>query len=579
MATNRAFDPDKIGAFQAIIESVFYGNNVRRVGIRECYELARRQPGVIETDHPMYKAEELGLPEDAKVLVVNDGRVVGRTAKARVTTTNLGEKKGAYEVLLREAVFDMGEKPLIYSVAYMGLDPQFMVRVRYLTTERHAINALNVCLNFQHETEQVKAAYEKSALLEGETDVIMIADPEWSHPDHPLGLVLLDPDRNCVAVLGLRYFGEMKKNLLTFGWMIGVRAGMVACHAGIKEFHLEEGRATMAAFGLSGSGKSTLTNSAFHEGAIRTDDGEKVVVIHDDAFNIDIEHNMSIVMEPNLFDKTDGTTPHSRDIDFWMSAMNEMVTEDETGRKIIIASDIRNKNGRAMKSRDWLLHLADTSTVPDYVCYLMKDTTLPPVSFLSDHRLAVSMGAALATMRTSAENVPAEEMGKLVFEPFANPFRVYSLALDCERFEELFKRGTRGVILNTHRFYSGPDTDADIPKELTLRIVVLIARGKIELEDWSVYPGLQIPKPGALDTLDRTFDANYRPPTDLDYLRLLETRTQQRVAYLRNLCDEGEVQPRFVDAVLKARIVMDDEIRMLEKSSGSGRCGGSPVGV
>ena len=567
MATERVFNPAEVSSFQAIIESIFYCNTVRKVGIRECYEIARRQPGIIETDHPMYKPEELGLPSDAKVLVVNDGAVVGRTAKARILTTQMGSKKAKYEALLREAVYKLSEKSLIHTVVYMGMDPLLMIRSHYLTTERHAINALNVCLNFQHETDQIRAAYAKSSPLNGEPDVTMIADPDWTHPDHPSGLVIIDPDRNCVAVLGLRYFGEMKKNLLTFGWMIGVRAGMVACHAGVKEFHLQERKSTMAVFGLSGSGKSTLTNSADHDGAIRTEAGEKVVVIHDDAFNIDIRNDKSIIMEPNLFDKTDGTEPKSRDIDFWMTAMNQMVTEDKDGKIVIYSKDIRNKNGRAMKSREWLLNLADTGPVPDYVCYLMKDTTLPPVSFISDPRLAVAMGATLATMRTSAENVPEEEMGKLVFEPFANPFRVYSLALDCERFEELFQRGTQGIILNTHQFYSEKTGENDIPKELSLGLVVLLARGKIDTEEWAAYPGLHIPKPGALTELDPAYEEKYRPPTNLNYLNLLQKRTQQRVDYLRELFAKDEIQMRFLDAFRKAMVATGEEIHRLEETA------------
>ena len=48
MATERVFSPGKVSSFQAIIESVFHGNTVRKVGMKECYELARRQPGVIQ---------------------------------------------------------------------------------------------------------------------------------------------------------------------------------------------------------------------------------------------------------------------------------------------------------------------------------------------------------------------------------------------------------------------------------------------------------------------------------------------------------------------------------------------------
>ena len=135
MSTERFLNPKHTSSFQAIIKTVFYGNNVRKVNLKECYELASKQPGVIVTDHPMYKAKEMGLPADAKVLVVNDGSILGRTAKARVLVPKMGADKGKYETILREAVYDMGNKPLIYANAYMGLDTDCMIRVHYLTTE------------------------------------------------------------------------------------------------------------------------------------------------------------------------------------------------------------------------------------------------------------------------------------------------------------------------------------------------------------------------------------------------------------------------------------------------------------
>ncbi len=39
----------------------------------------------------------------------------------------------------------------------------------------------------------------------------LYADPDWSHPDFPYGLSLFDPEHNVAAVLGLNYFGELKK--------------------------------------------------------------------------------------------------------------------------------------------------------------------------------------------------------------------------------------------------------------------------------------------------------------------------------------------------------------------------------
>ena len=54
MSTTNVLNPQKVSSFLAIIRTVFCGNNVRKVGLSECYELARKQPGAIETCHPHF---------------------------------------------------------------------------------------------------------------------------------------------------------------------------------------------------------------------------------------------------------------------------------------------------------------------------------------------------------------------------------------------------------------------------------------------------------------------------------------------------------------------------------------------
>ena len=51
------------------------------------------------------------------------------------------------------------------------------------------------------------------------------------------------------------------------------------------------------------------------------------------------------------------------------------------------------------------------------------------------------MGATLATKRTSAEYVPGEDPNKLVIVPYANPFRLYPLAKDYNKFKQLLRSG------------------------------------------------------------------------------------------------------------------------------------------
>ena len=91
---------------------------------------------------------------------------------------------------------------------------------------------------------------------------IFFADPDWSHPDYPLGLAFFDPLHNCAAILGMRYFGELKKGTLTLAWTIANRNGYASCHGGQKRYNLGNGKSFVAGvFGLSGSGKSTITHA------------------------------------------------------------------------------------------------------------------------------------------------------------------------------------------------------------------------------------------------------------------------------------------------------------------------------
>ena len=90
---------------------------------------------------------------------------------------------------------------------------------------------------------------------------------------------------------------------------------------------------------------------------------------------------------------------------------------------------------------------------------------MPPVIKISDPVLASTMGATLATKRTSAERLPeGVDPDALVVEPYANPFRTYPLAEDYKKFKALFEeRHVECYILNTGYFM-----DKKVPKEITL---------------------------------------------------------------------------------------------------------------
>lgn len=512
-----------IGPFRATIEAAFFGNNVEALTHARIYELARRQPAIRELDVPMYKPEQFGIPAGSPCLLSIDGDVVGRTARARRVMRRVSEAdRKKYLGILREAIFDLGSKECLVAEAIGGLSEEFMLRMRLLIPKRHAKNASDWLTNFKSFEEEAVKRYKRSIPIK-EPDILVLVDPEWRHPDYPDGLVIVDDDKNAIAILGLRYFGELKKGTLTLVWRVAVRQSMVPCHGGIREDTCNGKRRITANFGLSGSGKSALTN---RKGG---------VIIHDDAFVIDLDGNRSIALEPNLFDKTDrGWTE-----EMTFSFMNVGVVEIN-GKKIPLLNDVRNANGRCIKSRDVLGTVADKTGKPDAVVWLMKDSTLPPIVRLDNEMLAVAMGATLMTKRTAAENVPAEEMKKLVFEPFANPFRCHYLSTDCELFLKLFKSGTACYVFNTGGYWKNSDTDlVDVSMNLSLRLQQAIVADEIKFEPWKILPGASVPKPGAMDNIwpdyDKLFDPN-RTIKQEECCDEMFDRFGQRISFL-----EGEM--------------------------------------
>ena len=205
----------------------------------------------------------------------------------------------------------------------------------------------------------------------------------------------------------------------------------------------------MAAFGLSGSGKSSFTLS-------KPSADIPVTVLHDDAFVINQNTGATTALEPAYFDKTQDYPASSPDLDYFLTVQNVGVTLDENGQRIIVTEDIRNGNGRTIKSRYVTPNRVDYLPESiDAVFWIMKDDSLPPVIKISDPELATIFGVTLATKRSTAENVVGKvDLDKLVIEPFANPFRAYPLSEDYAAFKQLFESGVVCYILNTG-FFNG----------------------------------------------------------------------------------------------------------------------------
>ncbi|MGL4362604.1 MAG: phosphoenolpyruvate carboxykinase (ATP) [Cellulosilyticaceae bacterium] len=524
MATKSKFLRTEIGAHNPIfnqirttIETAFYGNNVTPItSLKEAYKLAASAPGTVVTDISVYKPELLGLDDDTKILLFNDGAVSGRAASARKIMGEPNVSQGEYALKISEAIYKSRTKKLYHAQSIVGLDNNFSVKAHLCIPETQENIMYSWLLNFQVINEAVSEMYNSSKEIPNEGDIYIFSDPDWSHPDHPMGLTFFDPEHNCAAILGMRYFGEHKKGTLTLAWALANRHGYASCHGGQKRYNLDGGKSFVAGvFGLSGSGKSTITHA-------RHNDKYDITVLHDDAFIISTEDGSSIALEPAYFDKTQDYPLTCEDNKYLVTIQNNGATVDADGKIVPVTEDIRNGNGRAVKSILWSPNRVNKFDEPvNAIFWLMKDPTLPPVVKLSGSSLASVMGATLATKRSTAERLASGvDPNALVVEPYANPFRTYPLADDYNKFKALVEeRNVDCYILNTGDFMGKKVTPA-----ITLGTLEMIVENTATFKPWGPFSDIQIMEiEGFVPNLN-----------DTSYVEQLQKRMKERAEFIQS---------------------------------------------
>ena len=557
MSTKAYYPISEIGAnkpgfskTRSIIEAAFYGNNVVKVNtLREAYDLAKNSPGTVVTDMPVYRGEEFGLEKDSKVLLFNDGCVTGRYAAARRIKGEPGVDATKLDKVVMDAVYETRWKKMYHAEVYVGLDTEFMVKAHLLIPEGEENVLYNWMLNFQYMSDDYVKMYKDSTPVANEADIYLFSDPQWTpsvRPDldlsclaDPLTLCYFDTDENCAAILGMRYFGEHKKGTLTMSWAIANRNGYAACHGGQKEYTLADGSKYVASvFGLSGSGKSTITHAKH---------GNKydVTVLHDDAFIINTDTCASVALEPSYFDKTQDYPAGCADNKYLLTAQNCSCTLDEDGKIQLVTEDIRNGNGRAIKSKLWSPNRVDKIAEPcNSIFWIMKDPTIPPVLKLKGAALASVMGATLATKTSSAERVAAgTDLNALRFVPYANPFRTYPLVNDYEKFKKLVgEKNVDCYIINTGDFMGQKVKPVD-----TLSIIEAIVEGKDNFEKWGSFSDIEIMTEWENKSADFTPNLN-----DANYVAALKSAMANRVDAIKGFATKKEGYDKLPDEALAA---------------------------
>ena len=505
---------------------------------------------------PVYRGEEFGLDADAKVLLFNDGAITGRYATARRIAGEPGVDCEALDKVAMDAIYTSRYKKMYHATVYAGLDPEFMVKAHLLIPEGEENIMYNWMLNFQYMSDDYVKMYKESKPVgDGkEPDIYIFSDPQWAPSENPgvsydclsdpakKTLCYFNTETNCACILGMRYFGEHKKGTLTMVWAIANRNGYASCHGGQKEYLLSDGSKYVASvYGLSGSGKSTLTH-AKHDGKY------EIKVLHDDAFIINTDTCASIAIEPTYFDKTADYPTGCEDNKYLLTAQNCSATLDEDGKVQLVTEDIRNGNGRAIKSKLWSPNRVDKIDAPvNAIFWIMKDPTIPPIVKLKGASLASVMGATLATKRSSAERLaPGVDPNKLVVVPYANPFRTYPLSNDYEKFKKLVEEKNVDCYIVNPGDFMGKKVQ---PKD-TLGILEAIVEKRAQFHQWGSFSDIEI-----MDWEGFIPDMN-----DPEYVSQLKARMNDRLNEIKAFETEKEGYDKLPDDALAAIQKVVDEL-------------------
>lgn len=517
MATVEKFETNSIrdtnpllSPLKTLIETTFYKNNVTKIEtLEQAYKLAKKHPQTIVTDIPIKHTKELELPDSATILVENSGSIVGRSAKARRIVNHNKDEDKKLNDLIKDSMRNNFNRQFYHATSVVGLDQDFMVKAHLCINDNQVNNLLSWLLNFQIFNDTYSMLY-KDSVQYPENDIYVYFDSEWQHPEYPLGLSYFDPLHNVVCILGMHYFGELKKGTLTLAWATAYRHGFVSCHGGLKMFKKPDHNYVASFFGLSGSGKSTLTH-AKHNNKF------DIQVLHDDAFVINMNDRSSIALEPSYFDKTQDYPTSHPEQDYFLTVQNVGVTLNTENKRVLVTQDIRNGNGRTVKSRYSTPNRVDKINDPiNAVYWIMKDDSLPPLLRINDPVLASTFGLTLATKRTTAETGVIDP-NALVIEPYANPFRVYALLDDYNRFKELFiNNNVRCYVINT-----GYYLEQKIPKEITLSIIENDVNGTNEFKSFINHP-----------QIDYAIVDGFEIPENKGYFETIKKRMQYRIDFI-----------------------------------------------
>ncbi len=198
---------------RSIIETSFYGNNIIRINsLAEAYRLAVDSPGTIITDYKIKEPEKYGLPEESKVLLFNDGKILERKGNLRRNYDDEILSKDEYDAEIRELIFRNRFRTFYHASVYTGTHRDFMVKAHLLIPQGWEGILYNWMLNFQEINEESREAYNNSLKFKDEGDIFLLAIPDAKMNLFPEGLSLYDGEGNSGVIAGLNFLLNIKRH-------------------------------------------------------------------------------------------------------------------------------------------------------------------------------------------------------------------------------------------------------------------------------------------------------------------------------------------------------------------------------
>lgn len=301
-------------------------------------------------------------------------------------------------------------------------------------------------------------------------------------------VVILDPERLRVAIIGTAYAGEIKKSAFTLCNYRLPAEGYLPMHASAN--CLEDGSETSLLFGLSGTGKTTL--SAAPDRFLIGDD--EIIWTPQGIFNLEAGCyakliNLSPEREPEIYQATNR-----------FGAILENVAYDRESRRVDFSSSEKTENTRGSYSLQGFpkVYRQDVGAeAPKHIIFLMADAfgAMPAVARLDPWQAQYHFLSGY-TAKVAGTEIGIKEPKAAFSTCFGEPFMPLHPQVYAKMLSELAEQSrTKVWLLNTGWTRGGYGKGERFPLKVTRTVLSMIQSGELEKERCVKHPtfGFEVP--------------------------------------------------------------------------------------